>query len=392
MPTYSIYFIASGTSKYTLDKRNKNNNLLYSGFKELINLRQNEYFQRNILYPASPIPVDQVIGLDAVGAVARVDPVDAVPRAYDAAHANRASPPIHNYIFTSMDRSCIESSLILFSNIPRKNIEVMNYLNEVYNKKEEYNLLYRNIDPTIHNTHYLEQLNYGKNLNLKSLMFQLPSILPPNNPNEYKYYFNAGYFVELLYKTILQKINQNNMHDFVIVCQSNAIRRILAYLNNSIYSKIRGQSFENSSVWEVKITFPFRGVVTLPAFAGVGLARVGAVAAAVPGNAAITKSQIIINLISKIYPVDREHGPLTRKGNKYFYDFKDTSMPLFEYIKDLPLNLLTLIKKSSNNSNKKNNKNEEENTNIITKHTTISKTKNYKPIKNFLSLIESVIQ
>jgi len=369
MPTYSIYFIASGTSKYTLDKRNKNNNLLYCGFKELINLRQNKYFQRNILYPESPLPVNAVAAVGAFGDPNYVPPIAPFPRAYAAAPGNRASPPTHNYIFTSMDRSCIESSLILFSNTTQKNVQVMNYLNEVYNKKEEYNVLYRNIDPTTHKTHYLEKLNYGTNLNLKSLMFQLPSILPPNNPDEYKkYHFNTGYFVDLLYKTILQKINQNNMHDFVIVCQSNAIRRILAYLNNSIYSKIRTQSFENSSVWEVKITFPFRGA-----------------------DPARTTSQIVINSISKIYPIKREHEPLTEKGDKYFYNFKQTRMPLFEYIKDLPLNLLTLIKKSPNNSNNNNKKNEE-NTNIITKHTTISKKNNYKPTKNFLSLIESVIQ
>ena len=120
MPTYSIYFIASGTSKYTLDKRNKNNNLLYCGFKELINLRQNPYFQENILYPESPLPVNAV-GAGGIAAVA-------VPPAYGAP-GNRPLIPTHNYIFTSMDRSCIESSLILFSNTTQKNVQIMNYLN-----------------------------------------------------------------------------------------------------------------------------------------------------------------------------------------------------------------------------------------------------------------------
>ena len=161
------------------------------------------------------------------------------------------------------------------------------------------------------------------------------------------------------------------MYDFVFVCQSNAIRRILATLNSSIYTKIRNESFENSSIWEVKITFPYRNAAANP----------------------VKKSQIVINSISKIYPIGVEHEPLIKKGNKYVYNFKQTYMPLFENIKELSPNLLTLIKKSSNNNNKKNNKNEEENTNIITKHRTTTTKKNniYYKNKNFLSLIESVI-
>ncbi len=261
-----IYFISAGTSSNDLGKSGKNN-LSYFGYKQLCKLKKN----KNI--------------------------------------GNILSQNIE--ILSSSDRNCVESSLILFTNNPKKTVNIVPYLSNKRDKKNNHvQLFQRNLDKN-QNKHYLETLNYGKNHIIKNLIKELPIINVDLTTNEGKYYFNASKFKSLLEK----KINASP-GIIVVLCDSVVIRGILKNLESLKYRQVKDQSFEKSSVWEVKFNID-------------------------------TQGKIIYELFSKKYPIPTTYEPLEYKGGKFLCEFKGSYIPIFEKKSEISDDLLKKISSSS---------------------------------------------
>ena len=246
-----IYFISAGTSSNDLGKSGKNN-LSFFGYKQLSNLKKNKYIIQNIL-----------------------------------------SQNIE--ILTSSDRNCVESSLILFTNSPNRTVNIVPYLSNKRDTKNNHNQLFkRNLAAGNKNKHYLETLNYGKNHIITNLIKELPIINYDLKKNGDKYYFNASKFMSLLE----QKIN-TSPRIIVVLCNSAVIRGILKKLSRERYKQVEKESFQNSSVWEVEFKFD-------------------------------TTGKIIYELFSKKYPTPDTYKPLVEEGDKFLCEFKGSYIPLFE--------------------------------------------------------------
>lgn len=278
-----VYFISAGTSSNDLGKSGKNN-LSYLGYKQLCNLRENNYFKNNILNS--------------------------------------------NYeILTSANRSCVESSLILFSDVSKKTVNVVPYLSDKREKPSNYEQFFHRNLVNSYDKHYLQSLNYGENHYLQNLIKELPDVLSDLNANSKNYYFNASKFMSLLENKI-----KNTGTNIVVICNPIVIRNILSKLSNSKYRDIRHESFENSSIWEVKYSH------------------------------SIITDKITYNLFSKKYPIPTNHKPLKYENGKYLCEFKGRYIPLFEKPSQNLLNSLSTHKSNNKeeelvfNSSKKNNK------------------------------------
>ena len=270
-----IYFISAGTSSNDLGKSGKNN-LSYFGYKQLCNLRKNDYFFENIL-----------------------------------------SKNIE--ILTSSDRNSVESSLILFSDVNRRTVNVVPYLSNKRDKNTNHTQLFKRNLVNGTKKHYLETLDFGKNHNLQILIEQFPIINVDLKTNGKNYYFNPSKFMTLLE----HKIN-TSPGIIVVLCDSAVIRTILRKLSSPKYREIKDETFEKSSVWEVEFDFDSKG-------------------------------KIIYDLFSKKYPIKENYEPLEQKGDKYLCEFKGSYIPLFEKSSDVSNNLLKKISSSSiDNRNKKN--------------------------------------
>jgi hypothetical protein len=202
-----IYFISSGTSKKDLDNKAKKNDLTYYGFKELINLRENKYFQNEILYNSN------------------------------------------TQFFVSADISCVESALILFSN-SKKDVIVLPYLNTEKNDKLTYTTFFKgNIDKIRGQYHYLQTLpSLNKNQNLAMLIKDFPNIITNLNKNIDNYKkFDTKKFIELLEKFI----DNNPGTNIVVLCDSKAVRKLLVKIKR--YDDVKKSKIENSSIFEVEV-------------------------------------------------------------------------------------------------------------------------------------------
>jgi hypothetical protein len=204
-----IYFISSGTSKTDLGKRYKKNDLTYNGFKELINLRENKYFQDEILY-----------------------------------NTNTA-------FFVSANISCVESALILFSN-SKKDVVVLPYLNTERNDEKQYKQFFEvNIDKKIRgHSHYLQTLtsSFNKNQNLAMIIKDFPNIITDLKTNIKNYKkFDTQKFIELLEIFI----NTNPGINIVVLCDSTAVKKILIKMKR--YDDVKESNIENSSIFELNV-------------------------------------------------------------------------------------------------------------------------------------------
>ena len=266
-----IYFISSGTNSNDIGKSGKNN-LSYFGYKQLCKLRENDYFKTNIL-----------------------------------------SKNIE--ILTSSDRNCVESSLILFSDITQKTVNVVSYLSNKRDKNTNHTQFFKRNLVNDGKKHYLETLDFGMNHILQTLIKQFPQINADLKTNGKNYYFNASKFTTLLE----HKIN-TSPGIIVVLCDSVVIRAMLSKLSSSKYRQIKHESFEKSSVWEVQFNFDSTG-------------------------------KIIYDLFSKKYPTEKNHEPLEHKNDKYFCEFKGSYIPLFEKSSEISSNLLKVISSSLSKNN-----------------------------------------
>lgn len=274
MATPVIYFISAGTSTNDLGKTGKNN-LSYLGYKQLCNLRQNNYFKNNILNSDCEI-------------------------------------------LTSANRNCVESSLILFSDVSKKTVNVVPYLSDKREKHSNYEQFFHRNLVNSYDKHYLQSLDYGQNHYLQNLIKELPEVKDDLNVNSKNYYFNASKFMSMLEKKI--GVNFLLGRNIVVICNPIVIRSILSKLSNSKYRDIKHESFENSSIWEVKYSYNDMS------------------------------NKIIYNLFSKKYPIPTNHKPLKYENGKYLCEFKGRYIPLFEKPSQ---NLLNSLSISKNNKEEK---------------------------------------
>jgi hypothetical protein len=201
-----IYFISAGTSKKDLDRKADKNDLTYYGYKELINLRQNPYFQTEI-------------------------------------YKNNNTD-----FLVSANIGCVESALILFSDPEKKTVLVVPHLNTEKNDKHEYITFFKgNIDKIRGHSHYIENLSFGKNQNLPMLIKDFPNINHNLSRNIDNYKFNSKKFIAFLENMI----NKNPGRNIVVLCQSYAVKALLGQIKK--FSYIRKEKIENSSVFEIEI-------------------------------------------------------------------------------------------------------------------------------------------
>jgi hypothetical protein len=265
-----VYFISSGTSNNDLGNSGKNN-LSFFGYKQLCKLRENEYFKTNILTK-------------------------------------------NIEILTSSDRNCVESSLILFSHINQKTVDIVPYLSNKRDKNTNHVQLFKRNLVNDGSKHHLQTLDFGKNHTLQTLIKDFPKINVDLKTNGKNYYFNASKFMTLLD----HKINTTT-GIIVVLCESAVIRAILSKLSSQKYRQVKNESFEKTSVWEVEFNFDSTG-------------------------------KIIYELFSKKYPTNKIYEPLEKKDDKYLLDFKGSYIPLFEKISNISPNLLEKINPSKINS------------------------------------------
>ena len=283
-----MYFISSGTSSNDIGKSGKNN-LSYFGYKQLCNLRKNDYFFKNIL-----------------------------------------SQNIE--ILTSSDRNCVESSLILFSDVNQRTVNVVPYLSNKRDKNANHTQLFKRNLATGTKKHHLETLNFGENHNLQILIENFPIINVDLKTNGKNYYFNPSKFMTLLE----HKINASP-GIIVVLCDSSIIRTILRKLSSAKYREIKDESFEKSSIWEVEFDFN-------------------------------TKGEINYELFSKKYPIKENYEPLEKEGNNFLCEFKGSYIPLFEKSSDISDDLLKKISSSAiDNRNTKKNSQKKTSQSIINK-------------------------
>jgi hypothetical protein len=299
-----IYFISSGTNSNDIGKSGKNN-LSYFGYKQLCKLRENDYFKTNIL-----------------------------------------SKNIE--ILTSSDRNCVESSLILFSDITQKTVNVVSYLSNKRDKNTNHTQFFKRNLVNDGKKHYLETLDFGMNHILQTLIKQFPQINADLKTNGKNYYFNASKFTTLLE----HKIN-TSPGIIVVLCDSVVIRAMLSKLSSSKYRQIKHESFEKSSVWEVQFNFDSTG-------------------------------KIIYDLFSKKYPTEKNYEPLEHKGNKFLCELKGIYIPLFEKSSDVSDNLLKKISSSSISKNNIQKMNSFQNNEEEEEYTTNKKSRNsFNTISNY---------
>ena len=280
-----IYFISAGTSSNDLGKTGKNN-LSYLGYKQLCNLRENNYFKNNILNTDCEI-------------------------------------------LTSANRNCVESSLILFSDVSKKTVNVIPYLSDKREKPSNYEQFFHRNLVNSYDKHYLQSLDYGQNHYLQNLIKELPNVIADLDTNIKNYYFNASKFMDLLEKKI--KVNDPLGTNIVVICNPIVIRNILSKLSSSKYRDIKHESFEKSSILEVKYHY------------------------------SVMSNKITYNLLSKKYPIPTNHKPLKYENGKYLCEFKGRYIPLFEKPSKNLLNSLSTHKSNNKeeelvfDSSKKNN-------------------------------------
>lgn len=282
----NIYFISSGTSSNELHKSGKDI-LSYFGYKQLCKLRENNFFKNNIL-------------------------------------SNN-----NIKILTSADENCVVSSLVLFSDPTTKTVHVVPYLSNNREKYSNYEYFFTQQISVQHNSHYLESLNFGKNDSLKDLVKYLPKIDADYIKNGKIYKFDLSNFISMIEKEIKFFPTRN----IVVICHSSIIRKILKKLLPLKYRYIekRKESFENSSVWELK--YDYDNIL----------------------------QKITYQLISKKYPIATSFKPLKFESGKYLFEFKGYDIPLFEKSSNISSNLLKKISPLVSKSNSKKNKNNSEN-------------------------------
>ena len=223
-------------------------------------------------------------------------------------------------ILTSSDRNSVESSLILFSDVNRKTVNIVPYLSNKRDKNANHTQLFERNLVINSKKHYLETLDFGKNHNLQILVEQFPIINVDLKTNGKNYYLNASKFMTLLE----HKINASP-GIIVVLCDSVVIRTILRKLSSPKYREIKDETFEKSSIWEVEFNFDSKG-------------------------------NIIYDLFSKKYPINENYEPLEKEGGKFLCEFKGSYIPLFEKSSNISSNLLKKISPlsvSKSNSKKK---------------------------------------
>jgi len=281
-----------------------------------------------------------------------------------------AQPGAAPKIYTSLEYSAIESSLILTNNIPNINICPLSYMSNKTNiKSKELLFLLKNKfgsnyskirDRTISNNYWNNKIKKidSNFIDIKSKSSLIDWSILDNNVSSYN-----SYNLDKI-KKFIKKLCEDSITNFIdnniIIADGRLIEDILKLCKTIRYNKKR-YTIERSSIWEINISLEVILDIT----------------------GKIIKSDIKFDNFIKLYPIEYNYEPLKYNKDVYSYEYKYNKYILFnslstiplKYIKNMEFNRLSDDSKSSikkilekKNSNiSKNNKvnNKVNNKNII---------------------------
>jgi len=281
-------------------------------------------------------------------------------------------------IYTSLEYSAIESTLIITKDLPNITIYPLSYMSNQTNIKNK-ELLYilknkfgndyiKNLNITHPNNYWKDKIkaidnNYINIKNIKSIINWNKLDKNISSLNSY----NINKIKDFIKEICIASINNLGINNNVIVADGKLIEDILKLCKDIKFNKKR-YTIERSSIWEVSIS----GYVDLDV------------------NGYIIASNIKFNIFKKIYPTEYNYKPLKHNGDIYSYEYKFNKYILFnsmqtipiKYIKNMDLLRLSeekkvLIKKILN---KKKNNNKIKNNNISkpNKNEVLDKNKKFK--------------
>lgn len=242
----------------------------------------------------------------------------------------KLDPANYPNVYTSLDYDAIESSLVLYKDIPNFTIFPLPYISSDTNikskksfdifKKKLGNYIPKNNETTINkywntkiinNTFFnIKKIN-GFSINWENTLNKNISSLSSYNFSMFKKRLEEICFEQ--YKTenhILVPLNK-----IVIICNPKLIVDILKLCKAVRYNK-KNDIIERSSVWEISVDFKFMHT----------------------GPMSIIKKHIMeFKTYDKIYPTEYNHSPLKYDNNKYSYDYNNNKYPLFNSLENIPL-------------------------------------------------------
>jgi hypothetical protein len=292
----TIYFICSGTSSYDIiNSLNDINKKEGGGFFNI--------FKKNLIQIDKKIEKDDFSQLENIG----------IQEMY-MCQENKNNMSLLNYskIYTSMDYSAIESSVI-FSTSITDNVTIypLPYISKDNNIKNAkiYDTFKKKLGYTVNNTlkknYWYEKLPLNKFIDIKG---KFPKI-------DWKYSNDASipslnmydFYKFKKFLNSLFLINGNkNTNNLIFICNARLILDILKSFKKIKYNK-NIDIIEKSSIWEVTIDIDY-----------------------------IEKS-IDFSNYNKKYPTDFNHENLTYINNKYGYTYNKNKYILFDALEPIPI-------------------------------------------------------
>jgi hypothetical protein len=366
-----IYLICNGTSSNkVIDSINNNIKSKTSFFSTLFSKKNNKNNIKKINY--DEFPILENIGIKEC-MICKENSKNKI--LFEKLNKNNDFNPI----YTSLDYNSIESSMILFSNIPNivffplpymcnsniKNKESFDtfkkkFGNYVLNDKDELSILKEYWNTKMLNNEFINIKNqdsiidweYSSNFNRSSVSYKLS--------------FFKKQLEELLTKDYINSNDTNNaIRNNIFVCNDKLIGDMLALFKSVRFNK-KKNNIEVTSIWELTIDIKFK----------------------INSNNKIVNKEIIYKSYNKFYPTEFNSESLMQNNGKYYYKYDDEKYLLFnssnyislEYLKNMKFRenndlkqevikkIITLKNKNknknSNTNSKKNNKNSVYNTKV----------------------------
>jgi hypothetical protein len=244
---------------------------------------------------------------------------------------------IINHIYTSLEYSCIESSLIISKDIQGIEIHPLPYLSNKTNIKNKELLYifkhkfgdkyYKKDDKSIIDVYWKDKPVNKDFLNIKTISSVINwtniDIKNISSLNSYNLFKAKEYVYEICRKAyIYRHIFKDNA---IFITNGKFIEDILKSCREIKYNKKR-YTIENSSIWEINLTGDvIFGVLT----------------------------NIKFQNFKKIYPTEYNYKPLTNNTNYFSYEYNNNKFMLFNSLNKIPLVYLKFIELNRFNENKK---------------------------------------
>lgn len=244
-------------------------------------------------------------------------------------------------IGTSLDYNSIETSIILFNNIPNTIITPLGYTSneteirnksifEIFKKKfgEEITETMTNVKKYWKNKNIENEF-----LNIKNVSSKINWSYIPNNTSSYSSY-NFSFVKKELEKIILNKYKKistiyPDIDSSIFVFNSKLIYDILKSCKELRFNK-KYNTIETTSIWEINIDIEFHNDL----------------------HNNIIKKNIIYKKYKKIYPTEFEHNSLKYTNDKYIYKYQDHKYLLFNSMEKIPIKYIKNMNFRINNNEK----------------------------------------